>query len=85
MASPRLLLIDELSLGLAPIIARAIYSSLRQLNASAGLAMVVVDQDLWLLRELADRVVVLQHGRAVLELRQDSPEWETDAVSAYLG
>jgi branched-chain amino acid transport system ATP-binding protein len=85
MAMPRLLLIDELSLGLAPSIAQAIYASLRKLNAGTGLAMVIVDQDLWLLRGLADRVVVLQHGRIVLHLSKGSPEWETEAVNAYLG
>ncbi len=61
MSNPVLLLCDEISLGLAPIVVRDIYSTLRQIVA-AGTAAVVVEQDIGQALAIADRVYLLARG-----------------------
>jgi branched-chain amino acid transport system ATP-binding protein len=62
MAAPSLLLIDELSLGLAPRVVELLSESLRQINA-AGVAILLVEQDVMNALELANRAYVIDHGR----------------------
>jgi len=66
MMNPRLLLLDEVSLGLAPIAVEAVYRSLETLVA-AGTTMIVVEQDLARATAVASRVVCMLEGRLVLE------------------
>jgi branched-chain amino acid transport system ATP-binding protein len=77
MAEPRLLLLDEPSMGLAPIVVREIFSSLRRLN-DEGLTMVLVEQDARIALSLAQRAVVMERGRIALagaaETLLDNPE-----------
>jgi branched-chain amino acid transport system ATP-binding protein len=85
MLSPRLLLLDEPSLGLAPLIVREIFSILRAVRADTGVAILLVEQNAASALELADHVFLLETGRVVVEgpsamLRND------DAIRrAYLG
>ncbi len=85
MGRPRLLLLDEPSLGLAPIIVQDLFTRLGALNKEEGVTMLVVEQNANLAFEIADRAYVLEAGRIALsgtaeELRND------DAVrQAYLG
>ncbi len=65
MAEPQLLLLDEPSMGLAPIVVRDIFKSLRQLNQE-GLTMVLVEQDARIALSLANRGLVMERGRIVL-------------------
>jgi branched-chain amino acid transport system ATP-binding protein len=65
MAEPRLLLLDEPSMGLAPIIVRDIFATLRRLNKE-GLTMLLVEQDARIALTLADRGLVMERGRIVL-------------------
>lgn len=65
MANPRLLLIDELSLGLAPIVVRGIYASFQDLLAS-GLTIVLVEQDVAQACSVASRIQCLLEGRTTL-------------------
>ncbi len=65
-AAPRLMLIDELSLGLAPLIVRAIYERLREIVATFGTAMLVVEQNAHLALQYCDRAYVLERGRIAL-------------------
>jgi len=65
MAEPRLLLLDEPSMGLAPIIVRDIFTSLRRLNEE-GLTLVLVEQDARIALSLAHRGLVMERGRIVL-------------------
>jgi branched-chain amino acid transport system ATP-binding protein len=65
MAEPRVLLLDEPSMGLAPIIVRDIFATLRTLN-EAGLTMVLVEQDARIALSLAHRGLVMERGRIVL-------------------
>jgi branched-chain amino acid transport system ATP-binding protein len=66
MSNPALLLCDEISLGLAPIVVRDIYATLRRIVAG-GTAAIVVEQDIGQALAIADRVYCLQEGRVALE------------------
>ncbi len=66
MANPRLLLLDEVSLGLAPIVVRRIYEALPAIRAG-GTTVVVVEQDIGQALRAADRVYCLLEGRVALE------------------
>ncbi len=83
MANPDLLLFDEISLGLAPIIIKSIYDALPGIIGS-GMSAMVVEQDIVRAVEVSDRVYCLQEGRVSLEGR--SGEVSRDAISkAYFG
>jgi branched-chain amino acid transport system ATP-binding protein len=85
MSRPRLLLLDEPSLGLAPIIIQDLFAKFDELNENEGMTMFIVEQNANLALGIADRAYVLEAGRVVLagtanDLRAD------DAVRrAYLG
>lgn len=64
---PRLLLLDEMSLGLAPVIVERMMPVLRRVADELGTAVLVVEQHVALALEVADRAYVLNHGRLVLE------------------
>ena len=66
MANPRLLLLDEVSLGLAPVVVRRIYEALPAIRA-AGTTVVVVEQDIGQALRAADRVYCMLEGRVALE------------------
>jgi branched-chain amino acid transport system ATP-binding protein len=68
MANPRLLLLDEVSLGLAPIVVRRIYQAMPEIIAS-GATVVLVEQDLGQALNAADRVYCLLEGRVALQGR----------------
>ena len=66
MCEPRLLLCDEISLGLAPKVIKDIYQTLTQINAE-GITIVLVEQDITQSLRVADRAYVLLEGKVVLE------------------
>jgi branched-chain amino acid transport system ATP-binding protein len=68
MANPRVLLCDELSLGLAPIVIRNIYAALPSIKAS-GASVILVEQDIVQALQVADRVYCFQEGRLSLDGR----------------
>jgi branched-chain amino acid transport system ATP-binding protein len=83
VSNPRLLLLDELSLGLAPVVVRRMYQALPDIIAS-GTTVLVVEQDVAAALRLADRVICLLEGRAVLRGRPR--ELALDQVErAYFG
>jgi branched-chain amino acid transport system ATP-binding protein len=71
MSKPRLVLVDELSLGLAPIVVERLYGALRELCAR-GLAVIVVEQSHHLVTAFSDRHVVLDKGRVAVEAPVDA-------------
>ena len=83
MSNPRLLLLDEVSLGLAPVAVEAVYRSL-QVVIQAGTTVLLVEQDLTRALEVAARVVCLLEGRVVLEDAASSLSRER-VVEAYVG
>ncbi len=66
MSNPRVLLCDELSLGLAPIVIKEIYDALPAITAE-GMSVVVVEQDVGVAQRVSNRVYCLQEGRVSLE------------------
>jgi branched-chain amino acid transport system ATP-binding protein len=66
MSNPKLLLCDEVSLGLAPIVVREIYARLPSLIAE-GLSLIIVEQDIVQALKAASHVYCLQEGRVALE------------------
>ncbi len=66
MAEPEMLLLDEPSMGLAPLLVKEIFTTLRELN-SRGLGMLLVEQDAMIALKLAHRGMVMERGRVVLE------------------
>ena len=67
MARPRLLLLDEPSLGLAPILVKQIFSSIVEINREQGLTILLVEQNAYQALKIARRAYVLATGRVVLE------------------
>jgi branched-chain amino acid transport system ATP-binding protein len=84
MAKPRLLLMDEPSMGLAPILVERSFEIIRQVHES-GVAMLVVEQNANVSLSIADRGYVLSTGRLVLEGRADELRENEDLRKAYLG
>ncbi len=83
MSNPRLLLCDEISLGLAPVVIREIYASLPSLLAD-GMSLLIVEQDVQLAMQVSSRVVCLQEGKVSLEGK--SGELTREQISqAYFG
>ena len=62
MSRPRLLLLDEPSLGLAPLVVRQIFGAIRELNRTTGLTVLLVEQNAWQALRLAHRGYVLVNG-----------------------
>ena len=84
MTNPRLLLLDEATEGLAPLIARDIWRTIRTVR-EAGMAMVIVDKNFAMLSELADRCVVLVKGRKVFDAAPGVLAAEPGLRERYLG
>ena len=84
MAKPRLLLLDEPSLGLAPIIVQAIFRSLRDI-ARTGVTILLVEQNARMALKLADRGYLLEVGRIVLADEAKRLLASPDIQAAYLG
>lgn len=83
MTNPRLLLIDEVSLGLAPVAVDAVYESLSQL-IDTGATLVLVEQDLQRALSVADRVICMLEGQVVLAAATDAVTRE-QVTEAYFG
>jgi branched-chain amino acid transport system ATP-binding protein len=84
MSKPRLLLMDEPSMGLAPILVERSFEIIKQVNES-GVAMLVVEQNANVSLSIADRGYVLSTGRVVLEGKAQDLLENDDLRKAYLG
>jgi branched-chain amino acid transport system ATP-binding protein len=85
MSKPRLLLLDEASLGLAPSTAKNVYDAIRRLRLESGIAMVVVEQNANLAFTLVDSATVLETGRNVLTGTSAELKGMDEIRRAYLG
>jgi branched-chain amino acid transport system ATP-binding protein len=79
MTNPRLLILDEATEGLAPLIRAEIFATLHQLRAQ-GEAILIIDKHLTALSAVVDRIVVMEKGRK----RWEGPPTEADAASTFL-
>ena len=85
MARPRLLLLDEPSLGLAPIVVREIFAALERMRAEDGVAILVVEQNARLALRAAQRAYVLEVGRVVVEGEAEELRRNESVRKSYLG
>jgi branched-chain amino acid transport system ATP-binding protein len=85
MGRPRLLLLDEPSLGLAPIVVRELFRIVGELNEKEGLALLVVEQNAKLALRSSSRAYVLEVGRVALEGPSAELEQNDSVRKAYLG
>jgi branched-chain amino acid transport system ATP-binding protein len=84
MTNPRLLILDEATEGLAPLIRGEIYRSIEQLK-SDGLSILVIDKDVKALTRIADRHYVLEKGRVVWSGTSAELAADTNVQHRYLG
>lgn len=84
MTNPRLLILDEATEGLAPLVRRKIWAALSEIRAQ-GLAILVVDKNLQDLKRIADRHFIIQRGRVVWSGTSDELDANGEAQSRYLG
>lgn len=83
MSNPEVLLCDELSLGLAPIVIREIYAAMPAITGE-GMTVVIVEQDVTMAQRVSKRIYCLQEGRVSLSGRSDT--LSRDQISkAYFG
>jgi len=85
MARPKLLLLDEPSLGLAPLLVREIFEIVRQINAEEGVTVLVVEQNARIALAAADYGYIMEQGRIVLEGDARYLEQNPDVREFYLG
>ena len=85
MAKPKLLLLDEASLGLAPSTAKSVYAAIRRLRLESGIAMLVVEQNAILAVSIVDSATVLETGRNVLTGSSAELKGMDEIRRAYLG
>ena len=84
MSKPKLMLIDEPSLGLAPMLKDKVFDSIKEIRR-LGLTILLVEQDVTVTFELADRVYVLAHGRIAAQGSPKELMKDTDVREIYLG
>ena len=83
MTNPRLLILDEATEGLAPVVRQEIWAAIATLKKTTGLSILVVDKSLAELRPIADRVVILERGTSVWH--GDMAALNADIRDKYLG
>jgi len=84
MSRPKLLLLDEPSLGLAPIVCSVIFNTLKELN-SQGMTILMVEQNIHIALRLANRAYVMENGRIVLTGDSEELLVNEDLKKHYLG
>ena len=85
MARPQLLLLDEPSMGLAPLVTRQIFSIITQINSEQNTTIFLVEQNANLALKTADRAYVLENGRITLHGDAEELLHNQDIQRAYLG
>ena len=85
LSSPRLLIVDEASLGLAPLMRRQVLDTLAQLNRELGLTVLIVDQDVAGVLSISHRGYILENGRVVFAGSQEQLLQHGDVKEFYLG
>ncbi len=85
MARPKLMLLDEPSLGLAPLLVMAIFDIVRRINQEQGTTILLVEQNARLALDIADHGYIMEGGRIVLEGETDKLRDNEDVKEFYLG
>lgn len=85
MSQPRLIMLDEASLGLAPSTAARVYEAIARLRSEAGVSMVIVEQNAVLAFKVVDHAIVLETGKITLEGSREKLMGMDEVRRAYLG
>ncbi len=85
MAKPDLILLDEPSLGLAPLLVTEIFAQIKRINQERGTTILLVEQNARLAMEVADYVYIMENGRIVLEGDPSELKNNADVREFYLG
>lgn len=85
MGNPKLLLLDEPSMGLSPIITREIFSLIRLINKEKGISMILVEQNAHMALEHSERTYVFENGRVTMQGPSAKIKSNTSIIEAYLG
>jgi len=85
VSQPRLLMLDEPSLGLAPTIVRELFATVKRLNEEEGLTVLVVEQNATIALEVASRAYVLEVGKVAVEGTSDELRRHEGVRKSYLG
>ena len=85
MARPRLVLLDEPSLGLAPLLVKEIFRVVSEINAQEGMAILLVEQNARIALSVADYAYVMENGRVVLDGPAEQLAENEDIKEFYLG
>ncbi len=85
MSRPQILLLDEPSLGLAPIVIDNMFESIQRLNRELGLTILIVEQNATLALEMCDRAYVLETGQIRMEGRGEDLLHDVRVMESYLG
>lgn len=85
MARPKLMLLDEPSLGLAPLLVREIFDIVQRINKEQGTTILLVEQNANLTLQVADYAYIMENGRIVLEGTPDELKENADVREFYLG
>ncbi|MBC9227486.1 ATP-binding cassette domain-containing protein [Aeromicrobium sp. 636] len=85
MSRPRLLMCDEVSLGLAPVIVQGLFETLRDINRESGTALLLVEQNAELALEIASRVYLLEVGEVTTSGSAEAFSADDSIRAAYLG
>ncbi len=85
MADPQLLLLDEPSMGLSPIMTREIFSLIKTINEEKGISILLVEQNAHMALDYSGRAYVLETGRIVMEGKSAEVRCDPAVVEAYLG
>jgi branched-chain amino acid transport system ATP-binding protein len=84
MAEPKVILMDEPSMGLAPVIAEEVFTTIRRLRET-GIPLLLVEQAAKKALEVADYVYVMENGRIVIEGKPSELQRDERVIAAYLG
>lgn len=85
MARPRLLMLDEPSVGLSPLAKAMVFEKVKELRETGGVSVLLVEQDAYAALEIADRAYVLESGRIAMEGDTANLRYDEKIKNSYLG
>lgn len=85
MSEPKLIMLDEPSLGLAPLIVKEIFSIIQRINRDGGKAILLIEQNAKMALSIAQYGYILENGRIVMDGVSDKLKKDKDIIEFYLG
>ena len=85
MAAPKMLMLDEPSLGLAPLLVKEIFANIQRINQEMGATILIVEQNAKMALEISDYAYIMESGKIVLEGPSDELKDNPDVKEFYMG